>query len=69
MITKPELPPRKGFVEVEVNGVRRYRNVSTGALLKDETPPDAPTEPTAEEDLMAMAIDHELRLTALELGI
>lgn len=30
--------------------------------------PEAPL-PTAEEDLMEMALDHELRLTMLELGV
>lgn len=35
-ISKPTLPPRKGYVEVEVNGVPRYRNISTGVLLEDE---------------------------------
>ena len=32
-----------------------------------ETPPDP--EPTAEEDLMSMTVDHEYRITMLELGI
>ena len=42
MITSPQLPPRSGYVEVEVDGVRRYRNVSTGVLLEDE-PAGGPT--------------------------
>ena len=45
MITKPELPPRAGYVEVVVDGVRRYRNVATGVLLEDEPAP----EPTSDE--------------------
>lgn len=45
MITKPELPPRAGYVEVEIAGKRRYRNVDTGVLLEEEPAP----EPTAEE--------------------
>ena len=45
MITRPELPPKAGYVEVEVGGVRRYRSVTTGMLLEDEPAP----EPTAEE--------------------
>lgn len=48
-ISKPTLPPRKGYVEVEVNGVRRYRNAETGVLLEDEAPPQTDT------DLMANA--------------
>ena len=36
--------------------------------LVPEPEPEAP-EPSQEEDLMAMAIDHEYRLTLLELGV
>lgn len=36
MITKPELPPKEGYVEVEVDGKRTYRNVATGELIEDE---------------------------------
>lgn len=32
-------------------------------------PEPEPEEPTAEEDLQAMAVDHEYRLTLLELGL
>lgn len=45
VITKPQLPPKKGYVEVEVDGVRRYQNADTGVLLEDEPAPG----PTAEE--------------------
>lgn len=57
MITKPMLPPKFGYVEVEVGGVRQYRNIKTGVLLKDEkeTTVDSTTaEPTTEEILDAM---------------
>lgn len=64
-ITKPMLPPKAGYVEVEVDGVRTYRNVETGVLIDDENA--TPTEPTAEEDTAAMLVDHEYRLTMLEL--
>lgn len=40
-ITKPMLPPKAGYVEVEVDGVRRYRNVETGELFGEETIPTA----------------------------
>lgn len=33
MITKPTLKPMRGFVEVEVNGRRMYKNVKTGAIV------------------------------------
>lgn len=45
VITKPQLPPKKGYVEVEVGGVRRYQNADTGVLLEDETA----GEPTPEK--------------------
>ena len=37
-IHKPMLPPRAGYVEVEVNGRRTYRNVKTGVLIDNEVP-------------------------------
>lgn len=48
-ITKPMLPPKAGYVEVEVDGVRTYRNVSTGVLIGDEAP-----APTAEERIQKL---------------
>ena len=33
MITKPMLPPKRGYVEVVVDGRHTYRNVETGALI------------------------------------
>lgn len=38
VITKPQLPPKKGYVEVEVDGRRTYRNAETGVLIEDEVP-------------------------------
>ena len=64
MINRPKLPPKRGYVEVEVDGVRLYKNVETGVLERDEI-----STPTAESDLMDMAIDHEFRITLLELGV
>ena len=45
-ITKPMLPPKKGYVEVEVDGKRTYRNAETGVLIEEETP-----VPTTEEQI------------------
>ena len=39
-ISRPMLPPLRGYVEVEVDGVRRYKNAETGYLLGEEPPPD-----------------------------
>lgn len=62
MINRPKLPPKRGYVEVEVDGVRLYRNAVTGILERDETP-------STESDLLDMTVDHEYRLTLLELGV
>ena len=35
-ISKPVLPPISGYVEVEVNGARKYRNIKTGELMEME---------------------------------
>lgn len=40
MITKPQLPPKAGYVEVEIDGVRTYKNARTGVLIGDEPPFD-----------------------------
>ena len=62
MINRPTLTPKRGYVEMEVDGVRLYRNAVTGILERDETP-------STESDLLDMTIDHEYRLTLLELGV
>lgn len=36
MITKPKLPPKAGYVEVEYNGERRYKDVNTGKILGEQ---------------------------------
>lgn len=48
MIHNPELPPRAGYVEVEIDGRRTYRNVTTGQLLSEEM-----AEPTLDENKAA----------------
>ena len=60
-ITKPMLPPKKGYVEVEVNGVRTYKNVETSILIDDET-----IEPTEVEQLRA-DVDYIAIMTGVEL--
>ena len=61
MITKPQLPPRAGYVEVEVNGERKYRNVGNGYLLGEE--PSIPTEmELAQQDIT------DLQLNDIEQG-
>jgi hypothetical protein len=48
--------------EVEQNWTYRAGNFSPPAL-------PSPPEPTAENDLLAMSVDHEYRITLLELGV
>lgn len=48
-ITKPMLPPKAGYVEVEVDGVRTYRNVQTGVLIDEEV-----NVPTTDERLASL---------------
>lgn len=38
MIQKPQLPPVQGYVEVDVDGIRMYREISTGKLVGDTDP-------------------------------
>ena len=49
MITKPMLKPMRGYVEVEVNGRRMYRNVKTGEIVEPGATFTGDNEPTAEE--------------------
>ena len=56
-ITKPMLPPKKGYVEVEVNGKRTYKNVETGELIEHEV-----VKPTPDERITVL----EETTTALE---
>lgn len=50
--------------------VNDYRYVDGEYVYDPQLEPEPePAEPTAEEDLQAMAIDHEYRITLLELGL
>ena len=63
MIHRPELPPKSGYVEVEVDGRRTYRNVNTGVLIDDEV-----GVPTTEERIVALEGENHLlnqQVTAL----
>ena len=39
------------------------------SYVHDPLPKPGPAEPTAEEDALSMIVDHEYRLTMLELGV
>lgn len=50
MITTPKLPPKPGYVEVEIGGVRKYKNAATGVLLeKEETAEPQPVVDPVEQ--------------------
>lgn len=36
-ITKPQLPPKLGYIEIEINGERYYKSIATGQILGQET--------------------------------
>ena len=60
MIHKPMLPPKSGYVEVEVDGKRTYRNVNTGILIDDEVPmPTMDERVTSLEDALAVTDKEE----------
>ena len=65
-ITRPMLPPRAGYVEVEVDGERVYKNAATGVLLRDETPA-APADATLVERIAALEATNAELTEALEL--
>lgn len=49
-ITYPKLPPKNGYVEVEVAGKRTYRNVKTNALIEDEIAASTPSTPAQQRE-------------------
>ena len=60
-ISKPMLPPKRGYIEVEIDGRRTYRNVETGILIEKETS-TRQTEPTTEDlidILLGIEVEHE----------
>ena len=60
MIHKPMFPPKSGYVEVEVEGRRTYRNVITGILIDDEVPmPTMDNCVTSLEDALAVTDKEE----------
>lgn len=60
------IPSTFPFVEVEArNGV--VISLTPGTVPEPE--PEPAPEPTEEEDIAAMTVDHEYRLTLLELGL
>ena len=63
MITKPQLPPKAGYVEVEVDGVRQYKKIPT-ELDKYKTAQEA-----VELENAQYIVDLDYRLSLIELGV
>lgn len=52
MITKPMLKPIRGFVEVERDGRRVYKNVKTGQIVEPAAARAAYNEPTDDNEIL-----------------
>lgn len=52
MITKPMLKPIRGYVEVEFNGKRMYRNVKTGEIVEPYAARPTVNEPTSDNEIL-----------------
>lgn len=63
MITKPQLPPRAGYVEVEIDGVRQYKKIPT-ELDKYRT-----AQESVELESAQYTVDLDYRLSLMELGV
>ncbi|MBP1737270.1 MAG: hypothetical protein H6Q60_1151 [Oscillospiraceae bacterium] len=66
VITTPQLPPKAGYVEDEVDGVRVYRNADTGELMGEESPTEAEiTAVTTAEAITCLTYE----IALLKLGV
>ena len=64
--------PNFPFGEVtaeEIDGVMTVTSWTAGTIPEPEPEPVPESEPTAQEDNDAMLVDHEYRLTLVELGV
>lgn len=63
LISKPQLPPRAGYVEIEVDGVRQYKKIPT-ELDKYKTAQEA-----VELENAQYIVELDYRLSLIELGV
>jgi len=63
LISKPQLPPKAGYVEVEVDGVRQYKKIPT-ELDKYKTAQEA-----VELENAQYIVELDYRLSLIELGV
>ena len=61
----PNLP----YGDIEVEDIDGVPTVTSWTPREMPEVPEAEAEPTAQEDTEAMLVDHEYRLTLLELGV
>lgn len=47
-ISRPQLPPKAGYVEVEVDGERKYKDVNTGEIY---SPSELPPKKSIEDEI------------------
>jgi hypothetical protein len=61
MITTPKLPPKPGYVEVEIGGIRKYKNAATGILLeKEEAAPSKLEQLQAQMDTLTLDMAEQI---------
>lgn len=66
MIKKPHLPPKAGYVEVELpDGSRAYKPTKETRLALEAAEDAAKMW----DDMDSLTVDHEYRITLLELGV
>ena len=63
MITKPQLPPKAGYVEVEIDGVRQYKKITT------ELDEYKAAQEAVELENAQYIVDLDYRLSLIELGV
>lgn len=63
----PEILVTRGYCDIELNEDGTELVSFTAREIPEPTEPER--EPTTEDDLLSMAVDHEYRLTLLELGV
>lgn len=61
VISNPTLPPKTGYVEVEINGVRQYQKVDTSDSMHFEKIENI------NDIILELLSDHEYRLCMSEL--
>ena len=69
-VIPPDLavPDTFPFVDLTVDG-QMVVGMTAGVVPEPEPDPEVETTPTAQDDTDAMMVDHEYRLTLLELGV